>query len=159
MIIGRKDKQRIKELEVQVKVLQRTLKEADEEIVKLLKKPTVRKIVPKEDMVGFEVIDPSPTDDEARKSYVSTASAFFDMGFRDRLKYMAAIQKDYIAKFPLERREEDFYRASLNVIYLLLEWGEELEVERAGYAQGDKEVNAFDEAEEEKIDRLKDKVK
>ena len=62
-------------------------------------------------------------DDAARKNYLQRWAGFFPTTLKPQLLSMVEQQKNALAMFGLTDRETDIYRANINALRLLLEWG------------------------------------
>lgn len=108
---------------------------------------------------------PVPVGETPRAQYMSQVSGFFEGGLRDKLNYMHTQFKNQTAMFPLNERETDFFRSCINVVGLLLDWGEECIAEhRANIASANNLGNgtAFDspsDEQEESVKKIKKKLK
>jgi hypothetical protein len=97
-----------------------------------------------------EYLNPEPTDPEERKLYVSRISGYFRGGLTEYLNYTRSMFQAEISRFPVTERESDFYRAGVNLCYLLNEWGERMITEHEANLRGeDDTVDAFDATPEE----------
>lgn len=103
-----------------------------------------------------EFLNPEPNDPEIRKAYVSQISGYFYGGLNDYLKYMQSLFKNQVVMFPLTEREADFYRAGVNVIQLMLEWGEQMAKEHIANSRGEEELEDAFDAEDESVENIKD---
>jgi hypothetical protein len=96
-----------------------------------------------------EFLNPEPNDQEQRNVYIAQVAGYFNGGLRDYVKYLASSFKNELARFPVTEREADFYRASINVCYLILEWGERCIAEHYANVAGARgTTDAFDEPDE-----------
>jgi len=103
----------------------------------------------------FESLDPSPIDSNERKSYVGKVISFYNDIFKDKLECMMAQQKDNLSLVGLPDWEYNIYRASVNVISLLMDWGDRMNAEYMSYIQEEKEQREEGKNSEQK---LKDKL-
>jgi len=97
-----------------------------------------------------DYLTPVPAGADDRREYMAQVASIFHGGLRDKLNYMHSQFKNQTGMFPLSERETDFFRSCINVVGLLLDWGEECVNEHhANIARAnDKDtVNAFDEEE------------
>jgi hypothetical protein len=95
-----------------------------------------------------DYITPVPVSADERREYMAQVALIFHGGLRDKLNYMHSQFKNQTGMFPLSERETDFFRACINVVGLLLDWGEEsVNEHNANIARAnDKdEANVFDE--------------
>jgi hypothetical protein len=123
LIEARKDGQRLTQLKADIKELNRDL---------------------------TDYMHPAPTDPEQRTLYVSRIAGHFNGGLTDYLNYMVSSFKGEISRFPLTERETDFHRAGINLCFMLLEWGEAMNMEHVADARGDGATqDAFEHTEEE----------
>lgn len=72
-----------------------------------------------------DYMSPIPEGETGRREYVAQIAGFFEGGLRDKLNYMHNQFRNQTGMFPLTERETDFFRACINVVGLLLDWGEE----------------------------------
>lgn len=90
---------------------------------------------------------PVPEGETARKGYMAEVAGYFEGGLKDKLNYMGMQFRNQVGMFPLTERESDFFRSCINVVGLLLDWGEECVAEHranvAGAHNKDSD-NAFD---------------
>lgn len=110
-----------------------------------------------------EYMNPVPKGDTARAQYMAQVAGFFEGGLRDKLNYMHSQFKNQTGMFPLNERETDFFRSCINVVGLLLDWGEECVAEHhANIANANQlgEGTAFDEHDEgeEAVQNIKSKL-
>lgn len=99
--------------------------------------------------------DPVPEGETARREYMAQIASNFQGGLRDKLTYMGLQFRNQTGMFPLSERETDFFRACINVVGLLLDWGEACVAEhRSNIAKANNkdESSAFD-GEQEAINR------
>jgi len=75
------------------------------------------------DLVKY--LSPVPEGETGRREYVAQVAGFFEGGLRDKLNYMHQQFRNQVGMFPLTERETDFFRACINVVGLMLDWGEE----------------------------------
>ena len=105
-----------------------------------------------------EYMHPAPTDPQERALYVARISGYFAGGMEDYIKYLLSSFKAEISRFPISERETDFYRAGINICYLLLEWGESMVMEHHANARGDEATqDAFEHVEE--VDEATENIK
>lgn len=101
-----------------------------------------------------EFLNPEPKEPDHRVAYMAQIAGYFYGGLQDYLKYTASNFKNELARFPVTEREADFYRASINVCYLLLEWGDRCISEHHANIAGEKgSVDAFNTEPIENIKR------
>jgi uncharacterized protein YgiM (DUF1202 family) len=104
-----------------------------------------------------EYINPVPAGAQERRDYMAQVAMIYHGGLRDKLNYMLTQFKNQTGMFPLTERETDFFRSCINVVGLLLDWGEECVNEHnANIARANQidEENVFDE-EEEAVKKIK----
>jgi outer membrane murein-binding lipoprotein Lpp len=100
---------------------------------------------------------PIPEGETQRREYMAQVAGFFEGGLKDKLNYMHSQFRNQTGMFPLTERETDFFRACINVVGLLLDWGEECVNEhRSNIANVNKkdEASAFD-SQDEAIENIK----
>lgn len=144
-------KQQVKAFDLERKMLHR-------EIEQLNKRLKVK--VPERALA--EYMNPVPEGETARAGYMAQVAGFFEGGLRDKLNYMHSQFKNQTAMFPLNERETDFFRSCINVVGLLLDWGEECVAEHhANIANANNmgDENAFDVKDEEAVKKIKSKLK
>jgi hypothetical protein len=104
-----------------------------------------------------EYINPVPAGAQERRDYMAQVAMIYHGGLRDKLNYMLTQFKNQTGMFPLTERETDFFRSCINVVGLLLDWGEECVNEHnANIARANQidEENVFDE-EEDAVKKIK----
>ena len=109
-----------------------------------------------------EYMSPVPAGAQERREYMSQVALIFHGGLRDKLNYMTTQFKNQTGMFPLTERETDFFRSCINVVGLLLDWGEEsVNEHNANIARANEmdEENVFDEEEEESVKKIKRAVR
>lgn len=103
-----------------------------------------------------EFLNPEPQDSEVRAGYMAQIAGYFNGGLKDELQHIASSFKNELARFPVTEREADFYRASINVCYLLLEWGERCVSEHfANIAGARGTTDVFNEPQDEAVEKIK----
>jgi hypothetical protein len=135
-----REKARVEQQLAMVKSQVGGLEFENERLVKRLgKQPLERDLI--------EYMPPVPEGETARKGYMAEVAGFFEGGLRDKLNYMHLQFRNQVGMFPLTERESDFFRSCINVVGLLLDWGEECVAEHRANVAGahDKDSdNAFD---------------
>lgn len=99
-----------------------------------------------------EYMNPVPVKEDERKQYMSQVSGIFHGGLRDKLNHLHSSFRNQTGMFPLTERETDFFRSCINVVGLLLDWGEECSAEHnanIAVANDTAEVDAFAEPDED----------
>lgn len=105
----------------------------------------------------LEYMPPVPVGADERREYMAQIAVIFNGGLKDRLNYMQTQFKNQTGMFPLTERETDFFRSCINVVGLLLDWGEECVNEHhanIARANDKDEANVFDD-EEGAVERIK----
>lgn len=104
-------------------------------------------------------MDPLPEEAEARKEMVGKIAGWFQGELRDVILHMIQRMEKEIARFPLEERETDFYRAGINFGHLLLDWGTDVVSEHyANVNQHKQPEDAFSREEDESIENIKEVI-
>ena len=112
-----------------------------------------------------DYLPPVPEGETPRAQYMSQVAGFFEGGLRDKLNYMHTQFKNQTAMFPLNERETDFFRSCINVVGLLLDWGEESVREHHANIANANDLGrgtAFDtstDEQEESVKKIKRKIK
>lgn len=109
-----------------------------------------------------EYMQPMPIGETERAQVVAQIAGYFEGGLRDKLNYMQTQFKNQTGMFPLTERETDFFRSCINVVGLLLDWGEECVAEHhsnIANANDIGEQNIFDESGEQAVENIKSKLK
>ena len=97
---------------------------------------TIKKLEAREHpVVGLEALNDTPSAISDRKAYVARVAIFFKEVMDPQLKKMISLQHAELAKFGQPERNADFYRASINFAWLLIEWGEDCFREHMGYVE------------------------
>lgn len=73
-----------------------------------------------------------PVGGEDRKNYVSRVAIFFPNTLKPQLQKMIYMQADKLVDIEANERLADFYRANINCLNLLLDWGEAMTNEHMG---------------------------
>jgi hypothetical protein len=107
-------------------------------------------------ILDVNIGDPSPSDHEKRKLYVSQVAGFHKDYLAPKLKQIITTLRGDFEKvnrntFGLPQHEYDLYlKGAINALWLLDEWGEEMINEQIAYQQG---------LSDEETQELKDKLK
>ena len=156
----------LREMETQKGQVKVNLKSKDLEVAMLhreIEQLNKRLKVKVEERALKEYLSPVPEGETARAQHVAQIAGFFEGGLRDKLNYMLTQFKNQTGMFPLTERETDFFRSCINVVGLLLDWGEENVAEHhANIANANNmgDGSAFDTHEEEdSVKRIKRKLK
>ena len=107
-----------------------------------------------------EYMSPIPEGETERAAYMSEVALIFHSGLREKLNYMHLQFRNQTGMFPITERETDFFRSCINVVGLLLDWGEESVAEHNSNiaSANDKDESSVFE-EEEKVENIKRIVK
>lgn len=112
-----------------------------------------------------EYLPPVPEGETARKGYMAEVAGYFEGGLKDKLNYMGLQFRNQVAMFPLTERESDFFRSCVNVVGLLLDWGQECVAEhRANIASAnnkdsDSAFDTHDEEAERAVENISEAIK
>lgn len=101
---------------------------------------------------------PKPEGETARREYVARVAGYFEGSMREQLLHMSTQFKNQLSMFPLTERETDFFRSGVNVIGLLLDWGEECVVEHRSNILTDKNrdtVDVFEVESDESVENIR----
>lgn len=112
-----------------------------------------------------DYLPPVPVGETPRSQYMSQVAGFFEGGLRDKLNHMHTQFKNQTAMFPLNERETDFFRSCINVVGLLLDWGEECVAEHHANIANANDLgsgtafDSFTDEQEESVKKIKKKLK
>jgi hypothetical protein len=107
-----------------------------------------------------EFLEPVPVGETPRGEYMAQVAGIFEGGLKDKLNYMQTQFRNQTGMFPLTERETDFFRACINVVGLLLDWGEECVAEHRSNILNisrPEQENAFD-IDSEAVENIKRSV-
>ena len=107
-----------------------------------------------------EYMSPVPKDEVQRRQYMSQIAGMFEGGLRDKLNHLHLEFRNQTGMFPLTERETDFFRSCINVVGLLLDWGESCVAEHHAYianANNLGESDAFNDTDEA-VEKIKSKI-
>lgn len=107
-----------------------------------------------------EYMSPVPKDEAARREYMAQIAGIFHGGLEDKLKHLHLEFRNQTGMFPLTERETDFFRSCINVVGLLLDWGEQCVAEHHAYiaqANNKAESDAFEDSDEA-VENIKSKL-
>lgn len=86
------------------------------------KENSIRRSLP---VLDYNTGDPSPSDQEERKSYVGRVAGIFQDIFIKKIQHMIAEQQRELSN-PTHSHEQDvFIKANINALSLLLDYGDE----------------------------------
>jgi len=107
-----------------------------------------------------EEVDLFPKGSKERGDTVAMWAGYYQSGLTKKVKNFIASFKHQLTKFPLTEKEGEYYRACVNVSYLLLEFGEGMVSEHNANikAQSKEEENIFDIKDEEGVENIKKAV-
>lgn len=110
------------------------------------------------DITIKDFASPIPPGETGRREYMAEVANYYDAVLKDQLNHMSSQFKNQTAMFPLTERETDFFRACVNVIGLLQDWGESCVAEhRANIAtvKEQNEVDAFEVEPNDAVENIK----
>lgn len=76
-----------------------------------------------------------PEEQNARKAYFADITMFYNKIFKKKLAQMISKQKDSLAMAGLSQQDYDFFRATINALYLVDNWCSYSEREHLSYLQ------------------------
>jgi hypothetical protein len=101
---------------------------------------------------------PIPPGETARREYMGQVAGYYEGVLKQQLLHMSTQFKNQAAMFPLTERETDFFRACINVIGLLMDWGEECVAEHRSNVLAVKdrtEQDAFQVESEDAVENIR----
>jgi hypothetical protein len=72
-----------------------------------------------------EYMEPVPKDETGRREYMAQVAGLYEGALKGKLQHLHLQFRNQTGMFPLTERETDFFRACINVVGLLMDWGEE----------------------------------
>jgi len=144
------------EARAEIKAFERERQMLHREIEQMTKRAKVK--VPERDLK--EYMSPVPVKEEDRRAYMSQVSGMFQGGLKDKLNHLHLELRNQTGMFPLTERETDFFRSCINVVGLLLDWGEECVNEHHAYvaqANDKSESDVFED--DEAVENIKSVIK
>ena len=141
----------------EVTTLKRAIQALTDENIQLQKKNKTK--VYERDLK--EYMSPIPVKEEERRAYMAQVAGIYEGGLKDKLNHLHLEFRNQTGMFPLTERETDFFRSCINVVGLLLDWGEESVNEQHAYvaqANDKAEANAFGD-DDEAVKNIKNVIK